>query len=101
MKIAGLTDIHGDLTFLDKAEGFIRNADFVLISGDITHFGGVPEAEVILRKIQNLNSRVYAVSGNCDNPEIEKYLEKEGMLPVKSTADSSDKTVTVSGTGDH
>ena len=99
MKIAGITDIHGDLTFLKKAESYIRNADIVFISGDITHFGGVPEAEAIIKQISEINSRIYAVSGNCDSPEIEVYLEKEGMLPLLSSISSGDTSLSVSGTG--
>ena len=99
MIIAGLTDIHGDLTYLKKVEKYIRDADLILISGDITHFGGVSDAAEILKNISEINSRIYAVSGNCDSPEIEEYLEKEGMLPVNRSAEYSGKTVYVSGTG--
>ncbi len=99
MKIAGITDIHGDLTYLKKAETYIRNADIVFISGDITHFGGVPEASAILGRISEINSRIYAVSGNCDSPEIEAYLKKEGMHPEGKSIKDGDRSVSVSGMG--
>ncbi len=99
MKIAGITDIHGDLSFLKKAENYIRNADLVLISGDITHFGGESEASEIIDKISEINSRIYAVSGNCDNPEIEDYLRRKGLLPEESRAETEKYAYAVSGTG--
>ena len=99
MKIAGITDIHGDLTFLGKAESYIRNADVVFISGDITHFGGIPEASAILDRISEINSRIYAVSGNCDSPEIEKYLKKEGMHPESRSIKDGERSLSVSGMG--
>lgn len=99
MKIAGITDIHGDLTYLKKNEEYIRNADIVLISGDITHFGGISDAEEILGRIREINSRIYAVSGNCDNPEIESYLKQNGMLPENSSIEADELSFTVSGIG--
>ena len=99
MKIAGITDIHGDLRYLEKAEDYIRNADLVFISGDITHFGGIPAAAAILDRISEINSRIYAVSGNCDSPEIEKYLKKEGMHPENRSIKDGERSFSVSGMG--
>ncbi len=99
MKIAGITDIHGDLTFLEKAESCIRNADYVFISGDITHFGGITEASGILNRISEINSKIYAVAGNCDKPEVESYLLDKGLLPDKIKIACDGRIFTVSGMG--
>jgi Icc-related predicted phosphoesterase len=38
MKIAGITDIHGDKAALSKARPAIAAADVILLVGDITNF---------------------------------------------------------------
>jgi hypothetical protein len=73
MRIAGITDIHGRMGF-DLAEDHLRRADLVLISGDITNFGGEEEARPIIERIRSVNSTVYAVSGNCDHSGVARLL---------------------------
>jgi len=78
MKILVLTDIHaktGAVTRLDS----LRQADLVLLSGDITHFGHSREMAIMLQAIRSINPAVYAVTGNCDYPDAEKYLMDEGI----------------------
>ncbi|MDR1404569.1 MAG: metallophosphoesterase [Candidatus Methanoplasma sp.] len=65
MKLLVVTDIHGN----DSVTGWInsevrcRKADLVLVLGDITDFGPEEKAMDILGSIE---SRVYALPGNCD-----------------------------------
>jgi len=77
--IIHLTDIHGASHFIDKIVDEIEQADLVVISGDITHFGNRREAEKIILPIVSYNQNVLAVPGNCDYPGVEDYLLETGI----------------------
>lgn len=77
MHIIHLTDIHGAGYLIDEIAAEIKNSDLVIISGDITHFGKEKEAFKIIEKIERYNKKIFAITGNCDHLEIEKYLEKK------------------------
>lgn len=49
-----------------------------MLGGDITHFGGQAEARSILDPLR-ARCRVLAVAGNCDRPEVARYLEEEDL----------------------
>jgi len=79
MVIIGLSDIHGDLSKINKIISSVSASDLVLLVGDITHFGREKEAGTIVNLVKNLNPNILAVSGNCDFPQVENYLEHEGI----------------------
>ena len=74
MEIIALTDIHSRVDLIDKISWIISTADLLIITGDITHFGGEKEAKYIMEKLEELNPAIIAVPGNCDYPEVNKYL---------------------------
>jgi Icc-related predicted phosphoesterase len=78
MLLIGLTDIHGKPGNIDKLGNQLKEADVVLISGDITHFGGEKDTIRIIENVKKYNSDIFAVSGNCDYPEVESYLTRAG-----------------------
>ena len=78
MQLIGLTDIHGRPGNIDKIKSKLAEADAVIISGDITHFGREKDTISIIENIKNYNSAIFAVSGNCDYPEVESYLARSG-----------------------
>jgi uncharacterized protein len=77
--ILHLTDIHGTYHLINEIRKIISEADLVVISGDITHFGGEKQARKIIDKIRHINQNIFAVSGNCDYPEVEEFLQAEGI----------------------
>jgi Icc-related predicted phosphoesterase len=77
LHILHLTDIHGAHFLIEEIGHEIRDADLVILSGDITHFGRRKEASIIIEKIRRYNRNILAVSGNCDYPVVEEYLGKE------------------------
>jgi len=82
MNIVGFTDIHGRTEKLINAESAIREADLVLLSGDITHFGHSEDAGLVIaeiRRLANGSAGIGAVHGNCDYPAVESYLVGEGL----------------------
>lgn len=79
MKILSLSDIHGDLGFVNSVRNRLQEVDLVLLTGDLTHFGGREEASKIVDAVRSFNTSVLAVSGNCDRPDVEKYLRDEEL----------------------
>lgn len=79
MKILHLTDIHSKRSLIEKLANDLKEVDLVLISGDITHFGRTSETEEIISEIQKYNKSIYAVSGNCDYPEVKQFLEEHSI----------------------
>jgi len=79
MIITVLSDIHGKIEKVEKIAGQLKDADLVLLTGDITHFGREPEAKEIITRIAVYQSNILAVAGNCDYPEVEFFLSKEGI----------------------
>jgi len=75
----GLGDIHGGVHWNEKLAAAARNADAVLICGDITTFGGPDDASVVLDDIQCYCDTIFAISGNCDSDKIDNYLAQRGM----------------------
>ena len=79
MIVINIADIHGNANPISDMAAVLSNADLVLLSGDITHFGGEREASEIIDKIRIYNSNILAVTGNCDNKDVDIYLEKKNM----------------------
>jgi hypothetical protein len=79
MKLFICTDIHDQLKYFESAGELIRSADAVVIIGDLTHFGNKERAVKVMERFKRENENVFAVSGNCDNLDIEEYLQKEGV----------------------
>jgi Icc-related predicted phosphoesterase len=79
MKILSLSDIHGDSGIVRSISRQIQEADLVLLTGDLTHFGGREDASRILDEVRQRNTNVLAVSGNCDLPEVEHYLGGQNL----------------------
>ncbi len=57
----------------------IREADLVLLNGDLTNYGGKKETRSVLDDIMSINPNVLAQFGNIDNPDVNDYLEKLGI----------------------
>ncbi len=71
-------DVHESLGNIYKVED-IKEADAILVSGDLTNVGSRSRAASIVDEIRSLNSRVYAQIGNMDTREVERYLDEEGV----------------------
>lgn len=81
MKIVALADIHGELEKLEKVTSFIKekNADVVVIAGDLTRFGPKKDAEEIIERLLATEARVLAVCGNGDTDEVKEVLMEKGV----------------------
>lgn len=79
MKIIAMGDIHeraGGFNILEKE---ISSADLVIITGDLTQFGDVGKAGLVLEAVKGVNPNILAQVGNLDNLEIDSYLTREGI----------------------
>ena len=79
MKIIVFADIHGAVRPFSRIPEEISVADVVVLAGDITNFGREKDARQVIDAIRTQNRNILAVPGNCDYPEVEKYLTNVGM----------------------
>ena len=79
VKIIALTDIHSKFAGIDAIADDLREADVVLLPGDLTMFGRRDAALEVLDAVRRYNEVVLAVMGNCDYPEVEELLVEEGI----------------------
>jgi len=77
MKILVIGDIHGSVARVQKIVELIHNkdVDLVLITGDLTEFGDVREAEEVLKPVKDF--RILAVPGNMDSEAVLHLLEEK------------------------
>ncbi len=78
MKIIAFGDIHMATDEAWKIPG-IKEADLLLLSGDLTNFGGKKEVRSVLDDIMKINPKVLAQFGNLDRREVNDYLEELGI----------------------
>jgi Icc-related predicted phosphoesterase len=78
MRIIAFGDIHMNIGDVESIPG-IHSADIIIITGDITNFGFRNEAEQVIRKLEAINSNIYGVAGNLDQPDVALYLEDMGL----------------------
>jgi len=78
MRLIAFGDIHMQPARCRDIPG-LPEADKVLITGDLTNFGGRTEASEILAKIAKINPNLLAVAGNLDRPEVEELLAEKGF----------------------
>jgi Icc-related predicted phosphoesterase len=79
MKIVDITDIHGKTARIEVISGVLRDADLVILSGDITHFGGEEDVARVVENFRRYNSRIFAVAGNCDSQGVEAWLSRQEL----------------------
>lgn len=75
MRIIAFGDIHMAPAAVAGIPG-IKEADLLLLNGDLTNYGGAAEARKVLDDIMHVNPRVLAQFGNLDKAEVNEYLEK-------------------------
>jgi uncharacterized protein len=79
MKIISFGDVHMATRNLDRMGEVMRDTDMVIVSGDLTNFGGVEDARKVITDVRRACSSVLAVPGNLDRREVIPFLEEEGI----------------------
>jgi Icc-related predicted phosphoesterase len=71
-------DMHGQTGNVARIPG-IREAEGIIISGDLTNHGGPAEVMAVVEAVRKVNSRVLAQIGNMDKPAADKALFDAGL----------------------
>jgi len=79
MKIVSFGDVHMATRNLARMKDVMRDTDLVIVSGDLTNFGGRDDAAKVISEVHGACRRVLAVPGNLDTAEVIPYLEQEGV----------------------
>lgn len=77
MKIVSFGDIHMAIAQMNKIAVELASADLILLSGDLTNFGGCAEAAKVVNAARSYCSTVLALPGNLDRPEVIGFLRAE------------------------
>lgn len=78
MKLLILSDIHGAVERVKAAADLVKEADLVVLAGDITRRGGRNEAGEILGLLEAHGRKIIAVHGNMDRDEVRALLDERG-----------------------
>ena len=79
MRIVSFGDIHMSLHTIDRLAPELEQADLVIVSGDLTNFGGRDDAEQVVVAVERHTRQVLAVSGNLDQREVMDFLRERGI----------------------
>src|SRR5713101_8549953 len=79
MKIISFGDVHMATRNLDRMGEVMRDCDLVILSGDLTNFGGVDDARKVITDVRRACPSVLALPGNLDKREVIPFLENEGI----------------------
>jgi Icc-related predicted phosphoesterase len=77
MKIVSIGDVHMATRNLDRMGEVLRDTNLMIISGDLTNFGGAAEAGKVIDAARRACAPLLAVPGNLDKPEVFGFLERE------------------------
>src|SRR2546428_4419606 len=79
MKIVSFGDVHMATRNLERMSEVMRDTDLIIVSGDLTNFGGADAAGQVIAAVRRACPYVLALSGNLDQREVIPYLEAEGI----------------------
>jgi len=79
MKIVSFGDVHMATRNLERMGEVMRDCDLVIVSGDLTNFGGPDDARRVLEDVRRACPRVLALTGNLDRREVMPFLEAQGV----------------------
>lgn len=79
MRIVSFGDIHMSVQTIERLAPELRAADLVILSGDLTNFGGCDAAAQVLAATRRHAPNVLAVSGNLDQLEVSDFLREQGV----------------------
>lgn len=64
---------------LERMTGVMSDCDLVILSGDLTNFGGIEDARKVLTEVRRACPAVLALPGNLDRREVIPFLDDEGI----------------------
>ena len=79
MKIVSFGDVHMATRNLERMGSVMRDCDLVILSGDLTNFGGIDDTRKVLTDVRRACPNVLALTGNLDRREVMPFLDAEGI----------------------
>ncbi len=79
MKIVAFGDVHMATRNLERMGDVMRDCDLVILSGDLTNFGGPDQMRIVLDAVRRACPNILALPGNLDRRETIPFLEAEGI----------------------
>ena len=79
MKIVSFGDVHMAIGQMSKIALELSTADLLILSGDLTNFGGVADTTRVLTAARSYCAAVLALPGNLDRPEVIGFLREENV----------------------
>ncbi|MGO9605839.1 MAG: metallophosphoesterase family protein [Candidatus Binataceae bacterium] len=79
MKIVSFGDVHMATRNLERMGDVMRDCDLVILSGDLTNFGGIDDTKKVLADVRRCCPNLLALTGNLDRREVMPFLETEGI----------------------
>ena len=79
MKIISFGDVHMATRNLERMGEVMRDTELVIVSGDLTNFGGIDDARKVITDVRRACASVLALPGNLDKREVISFLEAEGV----------------------
>lgn len=79
MRIMAFGDIHEYVHILPRLAEPLRQADLILVTGDMTRWRGPETAAKVLDAIRAYNSHILAQVGNTDDWSTHHYLTEQGL----------------------
>lgn len=70
MKVLVISDIHGNTENIEKLADRFAESDMVLFAGDFAQFEHTETARPALESLLKRHESIFAVLGNCDEPEF-------------------------------
>ena len=84
MKILIISDAHGNVENIEKLSEQAKNADLVLFGGDFAKFNCPETGKPALEALVKNSDSIFAVLGNCDEPDFISEIEDADICVQKS-----------------
>jgi Icc-related predicted phosphoesterase len=79
VKIVAFGDVHMAIRQMAHIAVELSTADLLILSGDLTNFGGRADAARVISAARGYCPHVLALPGNVDRPEVIPFLREEGV----------------------
>lgn len=93
MKIVSFGDVHMAIPQMRKIAVELATTDLILLSGDLTNFGGRADAEKVVSAAKSYCPHVLALPGNVDKPDVLDFLQAEQISLHRESRDLGELAV--------
>lgn len=84
MKLLVISDLHANISVLDKMDEIFQQADAVLFAGDFAECFKPETGENTLKALCEKHDTIFSVLGNCDNEDFLYDLDEQDVCVEKT-----------------